>query len=110
VDIQEDDTGWTLYQKVREESYELFKETLPDLLNEDLEAMRTPQTEFEGPRYFYPKSSLNDIKKIPLDRVTDGSAEVYDRIRALDFPPHEPAYTIIQNEKVYLTLTGYQEI
>jgi len=50
------------------------------------------------------------MKEISLDKVQKGDVEVYDRIRALDFPPHEPAYTRIQGEKVYLTLNGYSEL
>lgn len=110
ADINESDTAWSLYQKVREKSVELFQDNLPKLVNREIEQMRTSQSEFDGPRYFYRKSSINGMKEIPLDKVQKGDVEVYDRIRALDFPPHEPAYTRIQDEKVYLTLNGYSEV
>lgn len=108
--IEETDTAWTLYQKVREQSVELFRDNLPTLVDRTVDEHRTPQSEFDGPRYFYPKSSLDGMKEIPLEDVRAGDSAVYDRIRALDFPPHEPAYTVLQGEKVYLTLTGYQEL
>jgi methionyl-tRNA formyltransferase len=110
AEIDKTDTAWSLYQKVRKKSVELFRDNLAKLSDKDLEEMRTPQSEFDGPKYFYRKSSINGMKEIPIDKVQRGDVEVYDRIRALDFPPHEPAYTRIQGEKVYLTLNGYNEL
>jgi methionyl-tRNA formyltransferase len=110
AEIDESDTAWSLYQKVREKSIELFQDNLPKLVNKEIEQMGTSQPEFDGSKYFYRKSSINGMKEIPLDKVQKGDVEVYDRIRALDFPPHEPAYTRIQGEKIYLTLAGYQNI
>mgnify|MGYP000212273358 CR=1 FL=1 len=107
--IDESDTAWSLYQKVRNKSIKLFQDNLPKIVNKEIEEMRTPQSEFDGPRYFYQKTSINGLKVIPLNEVKKDGVEVYDRIRALDFPPHEPAHTRIQGEKVYLTLNGYQE-
>lgn len=105
--ITETDTAWSLYQKVRKKSIKLFEDAIPWLVNRNIESKRTPQSEFDGPRYFYPKSSVDGMKEIPLEKVANGGVEVYDRVRSLDFPPHEPAWTIIQDEKVYLTKMGY---
>ncbi|WP_435344297.1 formyltransferase family protein [Haloarchaeobius sp. HRN-SO-5] len=110
AEITETDTAWSLYQKVRDESVALFEDALPKLVDREVDELRTPQSEFDGPRYFYRKSSLDGMKEIPLEEVRDGGVEVYDRIRALDFPPHEPAHTRIRGEKVYLTLNGYQDV
>jgi methionyl-tRNA formyltransferase len=69
--------------------------------------MRTPQAEFEGERYFYTKKSLDGAKEISPARLASDDPDerdaVYDRIRALDFPPHEPAWTRLGGRKVYLT-------
>jgi methionyl-tRNA formyltransferase len=109
VDITETDTAQSLYEKTRDASMALFKETLPALIADDIDEMRTPQETFDGPRYFYAKDSLDGMKEIPREMVADPAEEraLYDRIRALDFPPFEPAYTYLGDQKVYLTKSGY---
>jgi len=109
ADITEDDTARSLYEKVRAESVRLFEEHLPNIVSGAVHDMRTPQSEFDGPQYFYQKSSLDDLKDIPAEELSDEDreTEIYDRIRALDFPPHEPAWTVLDGEKVYLTSDGY---
>lgn len=110
ADITEDDTARSLYEKVQAESVQLFEEQLPNVVSGAIHTMRMPQSEFEGPQYFYPKSSLDGLKQIPLEVLLDEEkkTEAYDRIRALDFPPHEPAWTVVNGEKVYLTKEGYE--
>jgi methionyl-tRNA formyltransferase len=108
--ITEDDTARSLYEKVREESVALFKQRLPDILSGAVQDMATPQEAFDGERYFYPKSSLDGLKEIPVEELADPdrAVELYDRVRALDFPPHEPAWTVLNGEKLYLTKEGYE--
>ncbi|WP_435102058.1 methionyl-tRNA formyltransferase [Halarchaeum sp. P4] len=105
VDITEDDTSRSLYEKTTEASIELFEDALPLLVERRVADARTPQTAFDGPRYFYSKDSLDGTKEIPAERLGDPAHAdaVYDRIRALDFPPHEPAYTRLDGRKVHLT-------
>lgn len=111
VDITEDDTSKSLYKKTEQASIELFEEQLPNVVSGKVRAMRTPQSEFDGKTYFYNKTSLDGEKEIPLERLTgDESLDVYDKIRALDFPPFEPAYTTIGGRKVYLTKTAYEDL
>lgn len=109
VPITEDDTSRSLYEKTTEASIELFVDALPLLVNREVDAHRTPQSAFDGPRYFYSKDSLDGEKEIPRERLADPAAElaVYDRIRALDFPPHEPAYTRLDGRKIHLTSGRY---
>jgi methionyl-tRNA formyltransferase len=111
VDITEDDTAWTLYKKTREASVDLFESTLPALVSGEVHDLASPQSEFDGERYFYRKDSLDGLKEIPAAKLgTDDPDEqlaLYDRIRALEFPPHEPAYTWFGEEKVHLTKTSY---
>lgn len=108
VDVREDDTARSLYDRVRETSVALFEETLPAIVADEVLSMATPQSAFDGPRYFYGKDSLDDLKEIPTEALADPERELelYDRIRALDFPPHEPAWTRLHGEKVYLTLSA----
>jgi methionyl-tRNA formyltransferase len=108
--ITETDTARSLYEKVREESVALFEQRLPDIVSGAVQDMATPQEAFDGERYFYPKSSLDGLKEIPVEELADPEreTELYDRVRALDFPPHEPAWTVLNGEKLYLTREGYE--
>ena len=111
VEITEEDTSKSLYKKAEQASIDLFEEQLPNIVTGEVESIRTPQSEFDGETYFYNKTSLDEEKEIPLERLTGGkSTEVYDKIRALDFPPFEPAYTQIAGKKVYLTKTSYEDL
>ncbi|WP_336338732.1 methionyl-tRNA formyltransferase [Haloarcula brevis] len=111
VEIREDDTARSLYERTREASIDLFEATLPDLVAHEIQDRRTPQSVFDGPRYFYTKDSLEGRKEIDPERLADPEAAtaVYDLIRALDFPPHKPAYTVLKGRTVFLTKTGYED-
>lgn len=104
VPIEEDDTARGLYERTREASVRLFERTLPKIVSGEVHGMRTPQSEFDGARYFYTKDSLDGEKEIPPDRLADRTAEseTYDRIRGLEFYPFEPAYTVLDDHRVYL--------
>lgn len=112
AEITEDDTAWTLYEKVRSESITLFEELLPKIISDEVHEMRTPQSEFDGKQYFYSKNSLDREKEIPLKALTnpDREIEMYDKIRALDFPPFEPAHTRLNDRKLYLTKMSYENL
>ena len=109
AEITEEDTARSLYEKTREASIELFEEQLPHIVDDSVLEMGTPQDEFDGPRYFYTKASLDDLKVVDPDELADpaDSTALYDRIRAMDFPPHEPPYMTVGGEKIYLTTSGY---
>lgn len=104
VDIEETDTARSLYEKTEDASVELFVEMLPTVASGEVHEMKTPQEEFPGERYFYAKDSLDGEKHIPYEMLSDPGrqTEAYDRIRALDFPPFEPAYTELNGERIYL--------
>ncbi|MGQ3414375.1 methionyl-tRNA formyltransferase [Natrinema sp. LN54] len=111
VEITDEDTSKSLYKKTERASVELFEEQLPNIVSGDVHDMRVPQSEFDGKTYFYNKTSLDGEKEIPLEELTgDESVAVYDKIRALDFPPFEPAYTKVGGKKVYLTTTSYENL
>ncbi|WP_267163509.1 methionyl-tRNA formyltransferase [Halovenus salina] len=111
VDITEEDTARSLYEKTREASAALFEETLPQIVSGEVHEMRTPQSEFNGPTYFYYKSSLDGKKEIPLEELADPADEraLYDKIRALDFPPFKPAHTTVGGTDIHLTKSSYEE-
>lgn len=104
VDIADTDTSKALYKKVEDASVELFFEMLPKIISGEVNEIRKPQKDFEGKSYFYSKTSLEGEKYIPLEDLKEKeNKHIFDKIRALDFPPFEPAYTKMEGEKIYLT-------
>jgi len=114
VQITERDTARTLYERVREASIELFERQLPRLVDQSMPEDATPQSEFDGERYFYTKESLDGEKEISREELLAEDEEtqlaVFDKIRALDFPPFEPAYTEIAGHRIRLTRTSYEDL
>jgi methionyl-tRNA formyltransferase len=114
VPITEDDTARTLYERVRDASIDLFEAQLPAIAAREIEDLATPQSAYDGTRYFYAKDSLDDLKEIPPEKLTatDEASQLalYDRVRALDFPPHEPAWTRVGDRKLYLTKSDYESV
>jgi methionyl-tRNA formyltransferase len=113
VDITEEDTARTLHEKTRVASVELFEEYLPHIVSGSVDEQRTPQEAFDGPRYFYTKDSLEGRKEIPAERLAatdpDEQRATYDLVRALDFPPFEPAYTTMDGHRVRLTASWLEQ-
>lgn len=109
VNITEDDTAETLYERTEDASVSLLEETLPAIVSGEVWDMRTPQSEYDGPRYHYRREDIEGEKRIPIDDLRDPGKEleVYDRIRAFDFPPFEPAYTVLNDRKVHLTKSRF---
>ncbi|WP_424020054.1 methionyl-tRNA formyltransferase (plasmid) [Halorientalis pallida] len=114
VPITEEDTARTLYERVRGASIELFEDCLPAIAAREIDGLATPQSAFGGKRYFYTKDSLDDLKEIPPEKLAASDTEtqlaLYDRVRALDFPPHEPAWTRLGDRKLYLTKSDYEQV
>jgi len=100
VKIKDDDTGFDLYQKSEEMCYELFVDNLDSIIKG--ENNRTPQDTIIEKENIdvnnYKSNELSELKKIDLDNINQS----YDIIRAFDSPFHEPAYTILDNKKIYL--------
>ena len=111
VEITEEDTARSLYQKTERASVALFQERLDDVVSGAIDDMRTPQEQFDGPSYFYEKSSLVGEKAITREEFEAMDQHVlYDRIRALDFPPFEPAHLRLGDGKIYLTKSLYGQV
>lgn len=107
VEIREDDTARSLYDRTEQASIELFEEWLPAIAEQRVLDDTTPQDEFDTEQYFYYKDSLDDLFYIEPEALAADDLKkqlaVYDRIRALEFPPLDPAYTTVGDETVYLT-------
>lgn len=109
VEITEDDTARTLYERTEDASVALMEELLPAIVSGEVHEMRTPQSAYDGPQYHYRAADIEGEKEVPTEALRDPEREldVYDRIRAFDFPPFEPAYTVLNDRKIHLTKDRY---
>jgi methionyl-tRNA formyltransferase len=109
VEIKKSDTAKSLYEKVEEKSVDMFKKNLRFIKNKEINKMATPQSEYSGPVYYYTSEELKELKEIPVSWFGDNESEmrIRDRVRAVEFPPFEPAYVKMNGSKVYLTSQEY---
>ena len=107
VPITETDTARALYERTCLASRALFADHVDAVADRTVADDATPQSAFAGERYYYAKDSLDGMKDIPAGRLAnpdpETAAETYDLIRALDFPPFQPAYTTVGGRRVDLT-------
>ena len=102
VPIHADDTARSLYGRCEEAGLRIF-----DLLLEDLAACRTPPRHpLRGEHESYERSALDVYREITSLENPD---EVERRVRALYFPPFEPAFVRVGCRKIYLT-PSYHEV
>lgn len=109
LDIEPTDTARTLYDRVEDLSVELFADHVPNIADGSIISRRTPQSAFDGPVYYHARDSLADLKEISRETFVDPDdpLALYDRVRALEFPPFTPAYTGVGDRRLYLTTTPY---
>jgi methionyl-tRNA formyltransferase len=104
-DIPPAATARDLMQRAEEEGYRLFCEMLPSILSNAMPARSQQEIiEREGVvSRFYRRDSLssNGAKRVDLSWPVE---RILNHVRALDFPPFEPAYAEVAGRKVYLTL------
>ena len=92
--ILESDTALTLFQRVEAVSFEMLTEWLPRLWRERV-------IPYDPPSEFHEwKSTAVSDKEVNIE---SDALEVYDKVRAFDFPPLEAPYTYMEGRKVYLT-------
>lgn len=105
VAVEESDTGFSLYRKSEQLCYEVLKEYIEEIIDD--QNARTSQNDLIEKGHecgvYYAKSTI-EKKIIEVDKIKDS----FNIIRAFDSPFHEPAYTIIDNKKIYLR-TNYEE-
>ena len=101
IEIHESDTGFDLYQISERFCYELIAENIDALLSG--KNNRISQSEYMVNGHCcneYKAKATIEKKCIPQDELfTEKSLRV---IKAFDSPSHEPAYTIIDEKKIYL--------
>lgn len=101
IKIEDTDTGYSLYQKAQKSAFDLFKRYAPKIIESAQTGKLYPAKKQDVSRAcYYKRDSLkNKEAKLSWDRD-----KFYNFIRALDFPPFEPAYIVLNGEKIYLTL------
>ena len=102
-DIAPTDTGYDVFCKTEQALWQLFLDNIDAILGDEDKA--TPQDVFiaqgEEARQ-YRKQDLESIKAVSWDMPAD---ELWNRIRALDFPGREPARVCLNGRPVYLRTT-----
>ncbi len=89
------DTAHTLYQKVLDAEFELFKEVWPLLLSGDLEAKPQPE---DGTAH--KASELESVQRIDMDEMTI-AGDVIDHLRALTTSDVSEAAYFVEDGKRY---------
>lgn len=104
VRIKELDTGFSLYKKSEQLCYEVLKENIRKIIDDENE--RIPQDKLIANGHkcgvYYAKSTVS--KKVIDIAEIKKSLNV---IRAFDSPFHEPAYTIVDDKRIYLRMSYY---
>lgn len=99
VEVEPVDTGGSLYERLEEASFELFKETWPRFRAGEI----SPEAQDREGGSFHRLRDVEEIDHIELDR-TYTARELIDVIRARTFPPYPGAYFVHEGRKVYLRL------
>lgn len=92
--IKDNDTAKTLYDRMQKVSFGMFKSELPKLLKGTFKTKKQA-----GVSHFYTKELDKEINMFKMK-----NKDIYDKIRALDFPPYEPAFYWHYGKKVHLRL------
>ena len=94
-DLTLEDTSKTLYEKGCNLGYRIFEENIDSILSGNVQFHEF----YDDGSKPYPRDSLKN-KQIPK---IENRKRVYDFVRALDFPPFEPAYFLNKKgKKIYL--------
>lgn len=103
VEIGDEETAFSLFQKTQVALLENFIDLFSDIINNEVKTKTMGELVDEGHKAnYFDKNSLNGLKYIPLCELDKESS--INRIRAFDFPGHEPAYTHINGKKINLTM------
>jgi len=98
--IKPTDTGETLYARLEQASFRLFKKSWPKLASGKLKPQPQPRVAKSAHRF----CDVNSIDVIDLNKRYI-ARELIDIIRARTFPPYSGAYFLHKGRKVYLRLS-----
>ena len=94
IPIKPNDTAYSLYKRTLLPARKIFRRLVEHLsLGFDL-----PSKKIEMQGKFYSKNGLNTLKEISMEESWD---DIQRKVRAFYFPPHEPAFIRLGNNKVY---------
>lgn len=102
VEISANETSFSLFEKTQLALFENFQQVFPSLLKG--EKPKNPYPKNIGRNYF-DKNSLVGKKEIEFNLIN--MEEIYRKVRAFDFPGHEPAYINFNGEKIFLTTQDF---
>lgn len=93
--IDKMDTAYSLFVKVDELAYDLVREWLPRICYQTVFL-------YNAPLYGIHCYSNKDLpcKEIDIDKM--GSEEIYDYVRAFDYPGYEPVFYVCDGKKKHL--------
>ncbi len=96
--VQPDDTAQSLYRRSEEAGLRLF-----DRLLDDLAAGHTPERlPLQGEHRYYDAALLDRYREV---KSLENAEDVDRRVRALYFPPFEPAHVKVAGRKIFLVPT-----
>lgn len=93
--IKDKDTSWSLMQKATIDSVMLFKKLMMCISKN----MQIPKIPIDDGGHFYRKNSIFKLKQIVS---MENFSEVSKKTKAFYFPPHEPAYFMLNKQKFYV--------
>ncbi len=98
VEVRSEDTAETLYNRLQEEQFQLFKENWTDIMRG---ADSIEQNMERGTTHY--REDLDELCRIDLEEKTM-AGELIDRLRALSFPPHKTAFFERNGKKYYVNI------
>lgn len=104
--IKEKDTAYTLYQKAKIQLWKMYVNDIEDILMGRIDPIPQREIKTEKEPKTYKRTDIEGKKKIDVDADSSKKLQV---IRAFDFPTHDPAFTIINGEKIELR-TGWNDL
>jgi len=95
------DTGYTLYQKAQPIALSVFEKNLSKIIAEAKIDRKVYSKKQDGKKSrYYSRDSLKNKEA----NIKWNATKLYNFVRALDFPPFEPAYVVLKGQKTYLIL------
>lgn len=101
IKILDSDTGFSLYEKAQTSALGLFKEHANSIIADAKKGEKYPsRKQDESKAKYYKRDSLSNKEA----HLSWEAKKLINFVRALDFPPFEPAFIILNGKKIYLTL------
>lgn len=100
IKIDVSDTGWNLYKKAQQVAYALFSQNISTIISAAQKGLKVAsRVQNSNQAVCYPRIELNNQANLKWNKE-----RLYNFVRALEFPPFEPAYILLKGKKIFLTL------